>query len=118
MLAAPEPEPLLGAALELLGAADEEGQEFPQLRAGAAMGEAVPRAGDWFGRPVNLASRITGIARPGSLLAEGQLRDAVGDGGLRWSFAGERHLRGIRQPVPLFRARRHEQTAARRAALS
>jgi adenylate cyclase len=52
---------------------------------------------------VNLASRITGIARPGSLLAEGVLRDAVGE--LRWSFAGERHLRGIRQPVALFRAR-------------
>ena len=24
----------------------------------------------------------------------------------RWSFAGERRLRGIREPVPLFRARR------------
>ncbi len=31
---------------------------------------ALPRAGDWFGRPVNLASRITAVARPGSLLVE------------------------------------------------
>jgi adenylate cyclase len=104
MLASPEPEPLLGAALRLIDAADAEGEEFPQLRAGAALGHAVLRAGDWFGRPVNLASRITSVARPGSLLAEGSVRDAV-EGGFAWSFAGERRLRGIRGAVPLFRVR-------------
>jgi adenylate cyclase len=105
MLASPEPEPLLGAALSLIDAADAEGEDFPQLRAGAATGQALPRAGDWFGRPVNLASRITSVARPGSLLVEGGLRDSA-DGAYRWSFAGERRLRGIRGPVPLYRARR------------
>ena len=68
MLASPEPEPLLGATLALIEAADAEGEDFPQLRAGAALGQALLRAGDWFGRPVNLASRITSVARPGSLL--------------------------------------------------
>jgi adenylate cyclase len=105
MLASPEPEPLLGAALSLIDAADAEGEDFPQLRAGAAMGQALSRAGDWFGRPVNLASRITAVARPSSLLVERQLRESV-DGPYRWSFAGERRLRGIRGPVGLFRARR------------
>jgi adenylate cyclase len=105
MLASPEPEPLLGAALSLIEAADAEGEDFPQLRAGAALGKALPRAGDWFGRPVNLASRITSVARPGSLLVERDLRESV-DGPYRWSFAGERRLRGIRGAVPLFRARR------------
>jgi adenylate cyclase len=105
MLASPEPEPLLGAALRLIDAADAEGEDFPQLRAGAAIGQALPRAGDWFGRPVNLASRITAVARPGSLLAERELRESVVDG-YRWSFAGERKLKGIRGGVPLFRARR------------
>jgi adenylate cyclase len=104
MLASAEPEPLLAAALRLIDAADAEGEDFPQLRAGVALGQAVQRAGDWFGRPVNLASRITGVARPGSLLAEGGVRDAV-DGTFAWSFAGERRLRGIRGPVPLFRVR-------------
>ena len=64
----------------------------------------MPRAGDWFGRPVNLASRITAIARPGSVLAEREMREAAHDS-YRWSFAGERRLRGIREPVALFRAR-------------
>jgi adenylate cyclase len=105
MLASPEPEPLLGAALSLIDAADAEGEEFPQLRAGAAIGQALPRAGDWFGQPVNLASRITSVARPGSLLVERELRESVAEG-YRWSFAGERKLKGIRGAVPLFRARR------------
>jgi adenylate cyclase len=105
MLASPDSEPLLRAALDLLDAADAEGQDFPQLRAGAACGLALPRAGDWFGRPVNLASRITAIARPGSVLVEREVRDSAGDA-YAWSFAGERRLRGIRGSVPLFRARR------------
>ena len=105
MLAAAEPAPLLDAALELIDAADSEGEHFPQLRAGAALGRAVPRAGDWFGRPVNLASRVTAVARPGSLLAERELREAARED-YRWSYAGERRLRGIRDSVALFRARR------------
>jgi adenylate cyclase len=107
MLASAEPQPLLDAALNLIDAADAEGQDFPQLRAGAALGMALPRAGDWFGRPVNLASRITSIARPGSLLAEQEVRESAAEA-YRWSFAGERRLRGIREPVALFRARRRE----------
>jgi adenylate cyclase len=105
MLASPEPEPLLSAALSLIDAANAEGEDFPQLRAGAAIGQALPRAGDWFGRPVNLASRITAIARPGSVLVERDVRESAGDA-YAWSFAGERRLRGIRGAVSLFRARR------------
>jgi len=105
MLASPEPGPLLDTALALIDAAEGEGEDFPLLRAGAALGMAVPRAGDWFGRPVNLANRITAVARPASLLVEPGMRDAVGER-YRWSFAGEKRLHGIREPVALFRARR------------
>jgi adenylate cyclase len=111
MLASPEPEPLLDAAFSLLEAADSECEDFPQLRAGVALGPALPRAGDWFGRPVNLASRITAIARPGSVLAEREVREAAPDA-YRWSYAGERRLHGLRGPVPLFRARRLQEGRA------
>jgi adenylate cyclase len=104
MLASVEPEPLLAAALGLIDAADAESSDFPQLRAGAAFGLALPRAGDWFGRPVNLANRITAIARPGSLLVDRGMRDSALKS-YHWSYAGERRLRGIREPVLLFRAR-------------
>jgi len=105
MLASPEPAPLLAAGLALIEAADGEGEYFPQLRAGAAWGPALLRAGDWFGRPVNLASRITSVARPGSLLGDRPLREAAGET-FSYSFAGERRLKGIREPVGLFRVRR------------
>jgi adenylate cyclase len=105
MLTATEPQALLDAALALLDAADAEGEDFPQLRAGTAIGPALSRAGDWFGRPVNLASRITQVARPGSLLADRQVRESAREA-YRWSYAGERRLRGVHEPVSLFRARR------------
>ena len=105
MLASPEPEPLLEAALGLIDGAEAEGGDFPQLRAGAALGPALASAGDWFGAPVNLASRITSVARPGSLLVDGSLYESVGED-FRASFAGERRLKGIREPVALFRMRR------------
>jgi len=111
MLTSLEPEPLLDAALTLLDAAEAESEDFPQLRAGIAIGPALSRAGDWFGRPVNLASRITQVARPGSLLAEREVRESAREA-YRWSYAGERRLRGIREPVPLFRARRLAESGA------
>jgi adenylate cyclase len=107
MLASPEPQPLVEAGLSLLEAADAESEDFPQLRVGSALGPALSRAGDWFGRPVNVASRITQIARPGSLLAEREVRESAPDA-FRWSYAGERRLRSLLEPVPLFRARRLE----------
>jgi adenylate cyclase len=104
MLVSPDTDALLDAALALVAAAEAEGEGFPQLRAGVAHGPAVPRAGDWYGRPVNLASRITAIARPGSVLASEEVHDAAANG-YRWSFAGSRRLRGIGHEVRLFRVR-------------
>jgi adenylate cyclase len=108
MLTSPTPAQLLEGALDLVDAADAEGSDFPQLRVGVACGQAVSRAGDWYGHPVNLASRVTDIARPGSVLVTNEIRDSLEDS-FAWSFAGARRLKGIREPVPLFRARRTPQ---------
>jgi adenylate cyclase len=105
MLVGPDARAMLALALDLVDAADAEGEDFPQLRVGMASGPALSRAGDWYGRPVNLASRVTSIARPGSVLATREIRDAVGDG-FRWSPAGARSLKGVDGPVRLYRARR------------
>jgi adenylate cyclase len=77
MLVSPEPVPLLDALLDLTAAADKE--DLPQLRVGVASGWAVSRAGDWFGSPVNVASRVTSVARPGSVLAAESTRELIGD---------------------------------------
>jgi adenylate cyclase len=102
MLVAPDSAALLDAALALVEAADSD-DGFPRLRAGVACGEALTKGGDWYGHPVNLASRITGVARPSSVLVAKGVRDAVGDG-YAFSFAGKRRLKGVGE-VPLFRAR-------------
>ena len=65
MLVSSDAAATLEAALKLIDAADAEGDEFPFLRAGLAFGPTVTQAGDYYGRAVNLASRITGVARPG-----------------------------------------------------
>lgn len=95
---------LIAALLALVQRAEEMGEEFPQLRAGVSSGDGLERGGDWFGRPVNLASRITAIARPGSVLADQAARDAAGDA-YSWSFAGKRSIKGVDHEVALHRAR-------------
>ena len=106
MLVSPEPVALLEAVLDLVDATEGD-DDFPRLRAGIATGMAVSRAGDWFGSPVNLASRVTSAARPGSILVSEQTYEAIADDErFTWSFAGARHLKGIKSDVKLFRARR------------
>ncbi|QKT08767.1 adenylate/guanylate cyclase domain-containing protein [Gordonia sp. X0973] len=52
----------------------------PQLRVGMALGEILNRHGDVFGEPVNIASRLCGSARPGTILVDaGFAAQADGD---------------------------------------
>jgi adenylate cyclase len=103
MLTCADPERLVRSTLALAEAVDAEGEDFPQVRTGVALGPAFERDGDLYGHAVNLASRVTGIARPGSVLATEEVRAAAEDG-FRWSFAGERKVKGVGE-LKLFRAR-------------
>ena len=102
MFVSPEPGALVDVALRLVDAFEEE--ELPSLRAGIASGPALVRAGDYYGNSVNLASRVTGVARPGSVLCTREVRDAAGDA-FNWSAAGRHRLKGVSGPTPLYRAR-------------
>lgn len=105
MFVANEAEPLVASALSLIAAAEAEGEEFPWLRAGIATGPTLPQSGDFYGRSVNLASRVTGVARPGSTVVDAATHEAAGEAAFRYSFIGERRLKGIDSRVKLFRAR-------------
>ncbi len=105
MLVSTEAAPMVEAALRMVEAAELEGEDFPRLRAGIAYGSALVRTGDYYGRPVNLASRLTGIAKPGSVLVDVAAREAAGEG-FEYSFAGERRLKGFDSRVKQFRVRR------------
>lgn len=103
MFVSPEIPPLVDAALSLVEAV--EAAELPALRAGIASGPATLRSGDYYGNSVNLSSRVTGIARPGSVLCTEAVRDAARED-FEWSFAGRQRLKGFPETVPLYRARR------------
>ncbi|OBK20013.1 adenylate/guanylate cyclase domain-containing protein [Mycobacterium asiaticum] len=110
MLICPEPAPLLDTVLKLVEVVDTD-DAFPRLRAGVASGMAVSRAGDWFGSPVNAASRVTGAARPGTVLVAESVKETLEDGAddgshFDWSFVGGRRLKGIKGESKLFRVRR------------
>ncbi|HWB69389.1 MAG TPA: adenylate cyclase regulatory domain-containing protein, partial [Solirubrobacterales bacterium] len=105
MFVSPDASAMLAASLDLIDAAEAEGEEFPWLRAGLACGPVLPQSGDYYGSPVNLASRITGVARPGSVVVGEAVKEAVGEG-YSYTFIGERRLKGIDSRVKLFRARR------------
>jgi adenylate cyclase len=98
MLVAPEPAPLVDAVSELM---ERASGELPPLRAGLAAGEALNHGGDWYGAPVNLASRIAAVAGPGEILAD----DSVA-AGLGWRPLGEKLLRGFDEPVRLHQLQR------------
>ena len=104
MLVSEEADALVQAVLRLVASAEAEGEAFPSVHAGVAHGEALPRGGDWYGRPVNLASRITDFARAGTVVADAGMREAAG-GDYRWSRIGRRRLKGIRGQVERFRVR-------------
>jgi adenylate cyclase len=56
-----------------------DSDERPPLRVGAAYGAVLTRLGDVFSPVVNLASRLTSVARPGTLLVDRELASRLGD---------------------------------------
>lgn len=108
MLISPDAEPLVDVALSLVEAAERE--DLPSLRAGIACGATVQRAGDFFGHAVNLASRVTGAARPDSVLVTRVVRDQAPEA-FEWSYAGRFRLKGLADAEPLYRAHRPEPDA-------
>ncbi len=72
-----------------------------RLRVGMALGDVLPRYGDVYGPTVNIASRLTSEAHPGTVLVDEELTDAVREAELdvelravpQIAVRGYRHLR-------------------------
>jgi adenylate cyclase len=113
MLVAPDPGPVVEVVVDLVEAS-RASENRPLLRGGIASGEALLRAGDWYGRPVNLAARLTEFARRGSVVASAEVHDAAADGH-SWSFAGRRRLKGVSDEIEVYRVRRPAATGSSRS---
>jgi adenylate cyclase len=79
---------------------------LPAVRAGVGYGPLLAREGDYFGPVVNLASRLTDLARPGQVLASAEVAEALRTGsGVVAGRHGLRRLRDIGR-VEVFRLKR------------
>lgn len=108
MLVSPDPTSLVGAAVDLVGIWSGQDDGRPGLRVGVAKGIGVPHAGDWFGPPVNLASRVTETARPGFVTVTAEVHEAItaahpDDPPFRFRAAAPRKFKGVRGAQRLYR---------------
>jgi adenylate cyclase len=108
MLVSPDPTALVAAALELVTSWSGRDDGRPGLRVGVAKGIGVPHAGDWFGPPVNLASRVTETARPGFVTVTAEVYEAIqaahpDDPPFRFRAAAPRKFKGVRGAQRLYR---------------
>jgi len=79
------------------------GERRPQPRIGIHAGGALYRDGDYYGRAVNLASRVGARAAAGEVLVTRSVVDAAGRH-LAFRHIGEVRMKGFDEPTELFLA--------------
>lgn len=93
LFTAQDPPSAAAIALEL---ADAVRQDGPDVRVGLAYGPILPVMGDVFGPTVNLAARLTAIARPGTIIIDtGMAEGLAGVPGLEICKIRRRPARGF-----------------------
>jgi adenylate cyclase len=100
----PEPEAAVLAGLDLV----EQTPATVDVRArvGVNAGRVIFRDGDYFGKTVNVASRIADYARPGEVLVSDDVRARWSGEGVRFQPIGPVALKGLRDELTLHSASR------------
>jgi class 3 adenylate cyclase len=100
-----DPGPGVVAALEMVEGARES--DLPPAHVGLHAGPVLFQEGDYFGRTVNVASRIADYARQGEVLVSGDVVAASPNlDGVRFDPIGAVELKGLKEAIPLSVARR------------
>ena len=99
-----DPASAVAAALDMVGDAPRAG--LPQAHVGVAAGPVVVQAGDYFGRTVNAAARISDRARGGQVLVDEVVAEFPAPQGVVFREVDYVELKGLLKPVRLFEARR------------
>jgi adenylate cyclase len=96
----PDPAQAVLCGLELVERIPQAG--LPRARVGVHAGPVVFQTGDYFGRTVNVAARITDYARPGEVLVSDEVVAAAdAPHGARYQRVGPVALKGLTAPVTL-----------------
>jgi adenylate cyclase len=99
-----DPPGAVTASLELVHQVPAAG--LPPAHVGVAAGPVVVQGGDYFGRTVNLASRVAAHAQAGQVLVTAPVAEAAATGGVTYAELGDLHLKGFASPVRVLEARR------------
>ena len=92
------------AALEMVDGVGEVG--LPPAHVGLHAGPVLFQEGDYFGRTVNIASRIAEYARPGEVLVTREVVEESEGSGCRFTQIGPVELKGVSGAVELHAAHR------------
>jgi adenylate cyclase len=79
---------------------------LPPAHVGVAAGPVVVQGGDYFGRTVNLASRVAARAQAGQVLVTAPVAQAPAPDGVTYAEVGDLRLKGFTAPVRVLEARR------------
>ncbi len=96
-------------AFELVERTLEAG--LPPAHVGVNAGPVIVRDGDYFGRTVNIASRIADYARPYEICVTPEVKDATQSEPIDYEEIGPVVLQGLRDKVTLFLASRADMEA-------
>ena len=79
------------------------GHQAPSVRVGGHFGSAIERGGDYFGTTINVAARVSALARGGEVLLTGSTAALAADlDGVLYESRGRQVLRNIAEPVEIF----------------
>ena len=97
-----EPAGAVLSALDIVVQLPEAG--LPPAHVGVAAGPVVAQGGDYFGRTVNLAARISAHAGAGQVLVSQSVVESASPEGVTFVELGELQLEGFARPVRLLEA--------------
>ncbi|OGG56047.1 MAG: hypothetical protein A3F84_15860 [Candidatus Handelsmanbacteria bacterium RIFCSPLOWO2_12_FULL_64_10] len=73
-----------------------------RVRIGINAGRVILKENDVYGDPVNVASRVEGLARPEQILITQDVRDLIDEARLKLAALGPQKLKGKPEPVAVF----------------
>ena len=105
LFASDQPVVAIEIALELVAGIGSE-PDLPDVRVGLATGPVIMRLGDVYGAPVNLASRLTTVARRNRVIADAATADALPAELFESRVLPARPMRGFGEVEPIAVRRR------------
>src|SRR5947209_9782691 len=112
MLRCSDPQAAVRLGLRVVEELADEGN-VPPVRVGIHTGPALASEGDWYGRTVNVAARLCGVAPGGEVMVSESTRRAAGEiPGVDWGERELHWLRNVSEPVGTYLVQPHATRSA------